>query len=101
MPRASETTSHQQDASRISKSIGPIVIKPGQMERVELGVFHERDTPPRFQVEYQKDYLNTVSFHDGQIPHGNGTYRLIRRFQNFGERAVTIRVKVRHIKPIT
>ena len=72
--------------------VGSVTVPPGGMERLTLGTFGSDDLPPRFHVVYQTGQGSSVGHHDVRIPESDGTYRIVRNFQNFGDRAITVYV---------
>jgi hypothetical protein len=69
--------------------IQTIVLEPGELITVELGRFRYSDTPPQFRVDYPdhdtSEPPSVINQHDVPLDQLDGSYRLIRLFQSYGQ----------------
>jgi hypothetical protein len=95
MDSSDSSTPHKPTLSSGHVKLGePCVIPGNLMRRVDLGRYDRSAPPPTFSVAWaEADAAEVVTHFDIRVDHKDGTYSLVRAFQNYGD--VDQRVRVR------
>lgn len=74
--------------------LGQTEIRPGHMEKINLGMYEQGMPEPELTLEFTPEVSDTVSTSLIRLDEGDH-YRLVYQVQNFGD--VTCRVRVREL----
>jgi hypothetical protein len=70
-----------------------LAIKPGQIEKLNLGLFEHEDLVPDLTVTYEPENKEAVSFIEARVPHSDTAFQLVYHFQNYGSTETQVTVK--------
>ena len=87
------TDAHKETAKAAGAPVRKLVVSPGSIKSIGVGVFHGTAKAPDFLLQFSPDLGDQVtsSLDRLDIP-GSGKYMLLYQFQNFGTKACEVTI---------
>jgi hypothetical protein len=87
------TQTHKEAAKTASALVRKLVVSPGSIKSIGVGVFHASIKAPKFLLQFSPDLGDEVtsSIDRLDIP-GSGKYMLLYQFQNFGNKSCEVTI---------
>jgi hypothetical protein len=86
-------THHKETAKSAGVPVRKLVVSPGSIKSIGVGVFHASIKAPNFLLQFSPDLGDQVTsaLDRLDIP-GSGKYMLLYQFQNFGNKSCEVTI---------